>query len=251
MKKKITLCSISLIFLFSLLLSPTQAKADFLIKKKRHTDEVKIMGQTQPAKDEEGATWLGRDKMREDEGQSKSTIVRFDLKKILVLEHDKKQYAEIDLPVDFEKVLPPQAKQMMQMMNVTAKVTETEETQTLNEWGCKKYLVEIGISMMGMEMPMKMEMWVTKDLGIDLDQYEQFYSEMLSLQPMFKDFTEEFKKIDGYPVKTQMTMSMMGTETNSLEEVISVEEMDAPAGTYDIPEGYTKTETYNPFEQKR
>ncbi len=209
------------------------------------------MGQTQPAKDEEGATWLGRDKMREDEGQSKSTIVRFDLKKILVLEHDKKQYAEIDLPVDFEKVLPPQAKQMMQMMNVTAKVTETEETQTLNEWGCKKYLVEIGISMMGMEMPMKMEMWVTKDLGIDLDQYEQFYSEMLSLQPMFKDFTEEFKKIDGYPVKTQMTMSMMGTETNSLEEVISVEEMDAPAGTYDIPEGYTKTETYNPFEQKR
>jgi len=188
--------------------------------------------------------------MREDEGQTKSTVVRFDLNKIFILDHDKKQSVEIDLPIDFDKVLPPQAKQMMQMMKVTAKVTETEETQTVNEWNCKKYLVEIGISMMGMDMPMKMEMWVTKDLGIDLDQYEQFYSEMLSLQPMFKDFTEEFKKIDGYPVKTQMTMSMMGAETNSLEEVISVVEMDAPDGTYDNPETYTKTKSYNPFEQK-
>jgi len=245
------LYSLACLFLFSLVLLPTQAKGDYLIKKKRHTDAVKIMGQSQPAKDEEGATWMGKDKMREDEGQTKSTVVRFDLKKIYIIEHDKKQYAEIDLPVDFDKVLPPQAKQMMQMMKATAKVTQTQETQTINEWNCIKYLVEIGISMMGMEMPMKMEMWVTKDLGIDLDQYAQFYSEMISIQPMFKDFGEEFQKIDGYPVKTEMTMSMMGTETRSLEEVISADEMDVPEGTYDIPEGYTKTDTYNPFDQKR
>ncbi len=251
MKNKQILCSIAISFLLSLVILPTQAKGDFHIKKKRHTDAVKIMGQSQPAKDEEGATWMGKDKMREDEGQTKSTIVRFDLKKIYIIEHDKKQYAEIDLPVDFEKILPPQAKQMMQMMNVTAKVTPTQETQTINEWNCTKYLVEIAISMMGMDMPMKMEMWVTKDTGINLDQYAQFYAEMISIQPMFKDFAQEFQKIDGYPVKTEMTMSMMGTETRSLEEVISVEELDAPAGIYDIPEGFTKTDTYNPFDQKR
>lgn len=251
MKKKMILCSIALLFLFSLILLPTQAKGDYLIKKKRHTDAVEIMGQSQPAKDEGGTTWMGQNMMREDEGQTKSTIVRFDLKKIFIIEHDKKQYAEIDLPVDFDKILPPQAKQMMQMMNVTAKVTETQEAQTVNEWNCTKYLVEIGLSMMGMEMPMKMEMWVTKDLGIDMEQYTEFYTEMLSLQPMFKDFTAEFQKIDGYPVKTEMTMSMMGTETRTLEEVISVEELDPPAGTYDIPEGFTKTDTYNPFDQKR
>lgn len=251
MKKKIALCSMALLFLLSLILLPTQAKGDYLIKKKRHTDPIEIMGQSQPAKDEEGATWLAKDKMREDEGQTKSTIVRFDLKKIFIIEHDKKQYVEIDLPVDFDKILPPQAKQMMQMMTATAKVTKTQETQTINEWNCTKYLVEIGISMMGMEMPMKMEMWVTKDLGIDMEQYIEFYSEMLSIQPMFKDFIEEFQKVDGYPVRTEMTMSMMGAETRTLEEVISVEELEVPEGTFNLPEGFTKADTYNPFEQKR
>jgi hypothetical protein len=48
-----------------------------------------------------------------------------------------------------------------------------------------------------------------------------------------------------------MTMNMMGSEMKSREEVISVEKMDAPEGTYDIPEGYTQSETYNPFQQKR
>lgn len=104
---------------------------------------------------------------------------------------------------------------------------------------------------MGMSMPMKMEMWVTKDLGIDLALYENFYSEILFLQPMFKDFSEEFKKIDGYPVQTLMSMNIMGSETKSREDVVSVEKKDAPAGTYGVPKGYTKSETYNPFEQRR
>ena len=251
MNKKIAPWSTILVFVFSIALFPNPAKADTYIKKMKHTDAVTIMGQTQPEKDEEGVTWMSEKKMREDEGTSKSTIVRFDLKKIYVIEHDKKEYTEIDLPIDLEKVLPPEAQQMAQMMQVTAKVTETEETQKIKDWDCKKYLVEISLSMMGMNMPMKMEMWVTKDLDMDLDLYEKFYTEMLALQPMFKGFTEEFKKIEGYPVMTDMTMNMMGSEMKSHEEVVSVEEKNAPDGTYDIPGGYTKSETFNPFEQKK
>ncbi len=251
MNKKITLWGTILIFALSMALFPNPAKADTYIKKMKHTDAVTVMGQTQPAKDEEGVTWMSADKMREDEGTSKSTIIRFDQNKIYVIDHDKKEYTEIGLPIDFEKVLPPEAQQMMQMMQVTAKVTETGETQNIKGWDCKKYLLELGISMMGMNMPMKMEMWVTKDLDIDLDLYEKFYTEMLALQPMFKDFAEEFNKIDGYPVMTDMTMNMMGSEMKSHEEVVSVEEKDAPEGTYEIPSDYTKSETFNPFEQKR
>jgi len=250
MKKRLTFGSVVLIFAILILFFPAQAKADFHIKKIKHTDAVTIMGQTQPAKDEEGATWMAEDKMREDEGKSRTTIIRFDLKKIFVLDHDKKEISEIDLPIDLEKALPSEAKQMMQMMQVTPKVTATDETQKIKDWNCKKYLVEIAISMMGMKMPMKMEMWVTKDLGVDLKLYEKFYSELLSLQPMFKGFTEEFKKIEGYPVLTSFSMSMMGTETKYREEVVSAEKKDAPPGTYDQPEGYTKA-AYNPFQQKR
>ena len=250
MKKRLTFGSVVLIFAILILFFPAQAKADFHIKKIKHTDAVTIMGQTQPAKDEEGATWMAEDKMREDEGKSRTTIIRFDLKKIFVIDHDKKEISEIDLPIDLEKALPSEAKQMMQMMQVTPKVTATDETQKIKDWNCKKYLVEVAISMMGMNMPMKMEMWVTKDLGVDLKLYEKFYSELLSLQPMFKGFTEEFKKIEGYPVLTSFSMSMMGTETKYREEVVSAEKKDAPPGTYDQPQGYTKA-AYNPFQQKR
>lgn len=251
MRKKFFFWNAALVFAFSIILYPTQAKADFFIKKIKHTDAVTIMGQTQPAKDEEGATWMAKEKMREDEGENKTTIIRFDLKKIYVIDHAQKTYSEIDLPIDLEKVLPAEAKQMMQMMEVTPKVTETDETKKIKDWNCKKYLVEISMSMMGMNMPMKMEMWASKDLEIDLKLYEKFYAEFLSLQPMFKDFAEEFKKIEGYPVLTLFSMTMMGTETKYQEEVVSVEKKDAPAETYDLPQGYSKTETYNPFQQKR
>lgn len=250
MKKKLIFWSIVAAFALSMLLYPVQGRADFFIKKIRHTDAVTIMGKTQPAKDEEGATWMGKEKMRQDEGESKTTIIRLDLQKIYIIDHSKNTYSEINLPIDLEQILPDQAKQMMQMMQVTPKVTKTEETQKIKDWNCIKYLVDINISMMGMNMPMKMEMWVSKDLGIDLDLYEKFSSQVLSLQPMFKDFAAEFKKMEGYPVLTLISMKMMGTETNSREEVTSVEKKDAPAGTYDLPEGYTKT-AYNPFEQKK
>jgi len=251
MRKKFFFWITALVFAFSIILYPTQAKADIFIKKIKHTDAVTIMGQTQPAKDEEGATWMAKEKMREDEGESKSTVIRFDLNKIYVIDHTQKTYSEIDLPIDLEKALPAEAKQMMQMMQVTANVIDTGETQKIKNWNCKKYLVEVGISMMGMNMPMKMEMWVSKDLEIDLKLYEKFYTEFLALQPMFKDFAEEFKKIEGYPVLTLFSMTMMGTETKYQEEVVSVEKKDAPTGTYDPPEEYTKTETFNPFQQRR
>jgi len=68
------------------------------------------------------------------------------------------------------------------------------------------------------------------------------------MNPMLKGLIEEFKKIEGYPVLTKVSMNIMGSETKSQEQVLSVEKKDAPAGTYDLPQGYTKT-AYNPFQR--
>jgi hypothetical protein len=249
MKKSPILVILTLLFVFSLFFTPSHAQADQVIKAKRHSDAFSMMGQSQPAKDEEVTTWLTKNKMRRDEGDT-TTIVRYDLNKIYWIDNAKKTYSELDLPLDMETMLPPQAKQMLDQMEVTSSVTDTGETKTINNWNCKKYLVEIGVSMMGMNMPIKMDFWTSKDLGIDEDMYKKFYAETLSLNPMFKDMVEEFKKIEGYPVRTDFTMNIMGNEQHYWEEVASVEKMDAPAGTYDLPEGYTKTE-FNPFQQQR
>jgi hypothetical protein len=238
---------IILLLALALFLSPTLAKADIFITKAKHTDEVVMMGQVQPAKDEQGMSWMANDKMKEDIGDI-STIARLDLNKIYYINNKDKTYSEIDLPVDFEKILPAEATQYLQMMQVSATVTDTGETQKIKEWNCKKYLAEISISMMGMTMPMTIEMWTSKDLGIDLDTYKKFSKETILLNPMFKGVIEEFQKIEGYPVLTKTSMNMMGSETKSQEQVLSVEKKDAPPGTYDLPQGYTKT-AFNPFQR--
>jgi hypothetical protein len=135
-------------------------------------------------------------------------------------------------------------------MDISSSITDTGETQTINNWKCKKYLVEISVSMMGMDMPITMDMWTSTDLGVDLKEFQELYTKTLAAQPMFKDLIQDFEKMGGYPVLTEFSMDVMGAQQKYREEVISVEKMNAPAGTYDLPEGYTKT-AYNPLDQRR
>ncbi len=244
--KKISGIVVSL-FVLTLLLSPILAKADIFITKTKHSDEVVVMGQVQPAKDEQGISWMANDRMRDDIGDI-STIARLDLNKVYIINNKDKTYSEIDLPIAFDKILPAEAMQYLQMMQVTATVKDTGETQKIKDWNCKKYLAEISVLMMGMTVPMTIEMWTSKDLGIDLDIYKKFRNETLLLSPMFKNIIEEFQKIEDYPVLTKTSMTMMGAETKYQEQVLSVEKKDAPQGTYDLPQGYTKT-AYNPFQR--
>jgi len=70
------------------------------------------------------------------------------------------------------------------------------------------------------------------------------------LNPMFKDAMAELEKMEGITVLQKFSMTMMGAEQKFQEEVISVEKKDAPAGTYELPQGYTK-KAYNPYAQKK
>ncbi|MGB2764784.1 MAG: DUF4412 domain-containing protein [Candidatus Aminicenantaceae bacterium] len=248
MTNKKTLWILISIFAFILFLLPTNTKADILIKKVKHTDEaIDKTGKTQPAKDEQGITWIAKNKMRDDMSET-SMIVRYDLKKIYIIDHSKKAYSEADIPINLEKVLPPETKQMMQMLQVATKFTATDETQKIKSWTCKKYIVEITVSMMGMNMPITMEIWATKDLGIDLKTFHNLYGTILSTTPFTEGLAKEFKKMEGYPILILYSMVMSGSETKSREEVVSVEKKDAPAGTYDLPQGYKKI-PFNPLGQ--
>jgi hypothetical protein len=249
MRKKLFILAPTILIVTALTFAPVLANADHVIKGKKHTDAFSMMGQSQPEKDEETTTWLGKDKMRQDIGDT-TTLIRLDKNKMYIINHTDKTYSEMDLPFKLDEMLPAEAKQMMDSMNISSNITDTGETQTINNWKCKKYLVEISVSMMGMEMPTKMNMWTSKDLGVDIDEFKKLYTKTLEMNPMLKDFIPNFEKIEGYPVLTEFSMDMMGAQQKYTEEVISVEKKGAPAGTYDLPEGYTKT-TYNPFDQRR
>jgi len=234
------------IFFLSLFI-PCISQADHNIKRIKQLTETNSKGEAISTTDENSATWISKDKFRQDEGDHTTTIIRLDREKIYHINHMERTFSAMDLPINLESILPPEARQIFQVMKMSSTVTKTTEAQSIREWASQKYLVDIAISLMGMNMPMKMEIWVSKETGINMKSFRHFYEALLSMNPFTTDLIEELREIEGYPVLTVITMSVEGTKTNSREEVISIEDKKAPKGIYEIPEGYILVD-YNPLD---
>jgi hypothetical protein len=232
---------------FSVFLSPLSVNADHVVKKTKQTTETVMNGSNRKSSTDNGTTWISKNKLRQDDGGTTSIIIRLDKNKVFILNHADNTYSEINLPVKLEESLTPEAKQIIQVMEISSSVTEIQETKVIKGWKSQKFSADISISMMGMDMPMTMEIWTSKETGINLKTFRKFYAVLLSMNPFTKDLVEEFQKIEGYPVLTKISMRIKGVETESLEEVITVEESKTPKGIYDLPSAYTRV-AYNPLD---
>jgi hypothetical protein len=233
-------------FIFAVFFYPLSMNADFVIKKTKQTTEAVKNGSNQKSSEKNGTTWISKNKMRQDDGSATSIIIRLDKNKVFILNHVEKTYSEMDLPLKLEDSLTPETKQIIQAMTISSSVAATKETRVIKGWKSQKLLADISISIMGMAMPMTMEIWISDETGIDLKTFRKFYAVLLSMNPFTNDLVAEFKKIEGYPVLTQISMRVKGVETKSREEVIAVEESRAPRGIYDLPNEYTRV-AYNPL----
>jgi len=228
-----------LVLSLTVLLAAGVAAADYKIVQQHHQDGFSMMGQTHPPTDEEHVTWVGEEKLRLDQG-STSTIVLMDDKKMFIINHDDKRYTEVDLPIDIASLLPPgMAEQMMAMLEFDVTVTASDETKKVGEWNAKRYDMKMTSAMMSMDSVL----WASTETPVNFADYFDLYSEVMSLQPGMDSMMEQMRRIDGYVVSRQGTMSMkfMGeTTVGSSDEVKSIEELAAPAGTYDPPTDYTR-----------
>ncbi len=249
--------------LAGLIFLSTSLQADIFMKQKSHTDGFQMMGQSQPAKEEIQDIWIAQDKIRSDGGEQ-SVILRLDQNKMYMLNHEEKTYAE--LPLDFGEVLDSQMKEamegedmdaeqkesMMKMMQgmseMKVTINPTGETKKIGDWNCQKYIQTME-TMMG---PSTSEIWATEDLKMDYDLYSKFMAAMSGQGGMFgnmmADMMKEMKKIKGIPVLTVSSVNMMGASIKSTQELIEFKEGTAPAGIFDLPKGYKKTEGMN-FKQ--
>lgn len=213
------------------------AGADVKMTQKQHTDAFAMMGQSQPASDETAVIWVGKDRMRSDSG-GESLIIRLDQKKMYMVDHRAKSFSAVDLPVDMKALMPAgMYEQMLQMMQVEAKVTPTDETAQIAGSTARKYLVTLTSAM----MQAKQEVWATTDFDVDYEAFQRMTAETLSLQPGAAGMAKELAKINGVQVRQRTVMSMMGTEVVSSTEVTSAEDVDVPATTYEPPAGYNET----------
>ncbi len=246
MSKKIVPALMGLLLVVALVAAP--ASADTKLMMKSHTDAYQVMGQNQPAQDSDVTFWIGDDKAARSDGDS-TIILRPDQKKLFVVNHANETYSALDLPVDVMAMMPEatrqQMGQMMDAMKMSATVTPTEETQTINDWSTKLWNVSLS-NAMGMKIDSKV--WASQDVDVDLDSFRAMTRAMASLQPGFGEAADELLKVDGVPVVMESTVNMMGTSFQSREEMVSASTEAAPAGTYEVPEGYTEQE-FNPMGQ--
>ena len=211
------------------------AAADLKVVKQTHRDGFSMMGQTQPAEDSEQTTWIGDDRMIMNQGDT-ATIVRLDTNKLYVVNHSTQTFNVLDLPIDLTSLVPPEMKPMLDMMKFEVTVTPVDEHKQVGDWNARRYDMTMSSSM----FTMKSTMWVATVPGYDPVTFQKMYVQLNSLQPGMADVVDEMRKIDGLVVEQQSVMTMMGNEVGTSEKTISIEDVDAPAGTYDPPAGYNE-----------
>jgi hypothetical protein len=227
-------------------LGASPAAADRLLTLKSHTDAMQMMGQNVPAKDETHHYWFGEQAVRNDMGDV-STILRFDQKKMYWINHAEKTYSAIDLPIDFKKLVPPEMAPMMEqmatMMGGSAKVSATDRSGSFGGFDCKYYRADVTMSMMNMAM----DLCVSSTMPVDYKRYQSMVESQAEMLPSTQ-WMKELAKLQGFPVRTETTTSVMGKSFKSQQELVSSEEKSAPAGTYDPPAGY-KEQAFDPMRQ--
>jgi hypothetical protein len=222
---------------FVVLLTAGAAVADIKIVKMTHRDGFTMMGQTQPPSDVEQTTWISANSMFMDQGDT-ATIVRIDTGKLIVINYTHKTYSILDLPIDLEKLLPPEMAQgFLAMMTFEVTITATDEHKTIGEWKVQRYNMTMASKMMTAESTM----WATTNVDFDHEAFHRLYGEMISLQPGMAAAAEEMRQIKGIVVEQETLMTMMGdTTVKSSDTTTSIEELDPPAGIYEPPPDFTE-----------
>jgi hypothetical protein len=220
-----------LIFIAALLvISFTLLHADVYIKQK--TNMGAFMGQ--PPKELIQEYWLGKNKMAVI-SQEQSMILDLDAKKLNMVIHSSKTYIETGLPLDMNKLMPEEMAQMMKGMldGMTISIQPNGQTKKVANWNANGY--DLKITVMGIEI--KMVFWASKDVPFDWKEYSYLYSEIYKAQfNVGEKFMEEFKKVQGFPVETEVDAMGMKATTTTVE----ISQKKPGAGTYSVPAGYTK-----------
>lgn len=229
----------------AMLLSAFPAAADILITRKSTALSAVAPGQ-EPRETLE-RTWVGSNRMAQQDDET-TTIIDLEAKKLFIVNHGARTYNAVDLPIDFNKI-SPQLGQMIEQfgdqMKLAVNVTGGgEEEQTVAGYPTRHYTVE---AQNAMGLAIEVELWVTTEIETDLKDWRRLTGEMASLQPGAADLVEKLMAIEGFPVVQQSTISMMGNRMVTREELVSIEDREAPPGTYSPPEGFVAT-PFNPLQ---
>jgi hypothetical protein len=197
-------------------------------------------------RDSTTTTYFGKSAMRISPQDGKDSIIRFDSKKIISIDNNKKTYSEMTFQqlqdrldeagaaMEENQEEMAAALKMMGMDNISLTVAKAGPGETIEGYATEKYIVK---------GPMQIEIFAAKNLKVPTEYYDYVKLQMPS-NPMFdmKALFDEMKKVEGLPLKTVTTMKMMNMESKTTEVVTSIEKGPIPASVFEIPAGYRRVE---------
>lgn len=231
---------LGLVVLTVLLATPAWTVADTRIVRERLSDSLLDLGRSADAGSSVTVMTLGPSGLRVDHGGT-SLIVRSDEEEMYVLDHEGRRASVVGLPVDVKALLPPQlAEQMLTTMQFEITVRPTDETKKIGPWRARR----VDVTMVSALARVESKVWLTDDLAesVDDDALRRLHREVVAFQPGMGKVADELARLKGVEVASETVMVMsaaLGKPVTSSERVTSVEEVEVPPGTYDIPAGYT------------
>ncbi len=192
-------------------------------------------------------TWFGEGKLREDKGK-RTTIVDLEAKKVFLVDHDAKTYHELSYPVDLREITPPDMHpyldQLESQMALDVEVAPTDERKTIEGRDTRRWNVTIDS---GMGYRLNLTFWVAQDLGFDATQLKRLLSAAAATQPMGREMVDKVMEIDGFPVLTEIRTQIGEQVVETKEELVSIQQIAAPEGTFAPPADYRRT----PFDYRK
>jgi hypothetical protein len=210
-------------------------------------EDLTIVSKVTSAKGEPSTSthYITPERMRMSDGVN-DTIVDLAAGKLVAIDHKKKSYYE----TTFEEMQKYFAQlnemlagnpMMESMMGKVAdvQVQKTAETREILGYTCTKHVLSMGEKF-------KEILWVTPDLKMPVTYYDASKMSYAMMGPMagrFEKMLDEMKKIDGFPLATDVDMKMMGMDASSRSEVIEISKADIGADAFAVPNSYKKTKS--------
>lgn len=213
--------------------------ADVYIRTVTRVDPIIAMGQNMPARESVSEQWISDYFYFVQTGEGFAYLFDSRQNLIYLIAHRTKSYLEIEPPVDYSSLLPPELAMMAQALEqMTISVQPTGETRTINNIKCQGYRLEMTMMM----LPVEINIWASEELPVNLKKFlEKVWPEFVKLELRASGkAVAEINKIRGLWISQESRAQMMGVEVKSRSEVVEITKKTPPKNIYALPQGYRK-----------
>lgn len=222
------------------LLFASSLAADVLLTRKRDADEFLFQGRAAPGvKNQKVEIWIGPDRVRRSEGQT-TLILRLDQKKLYFVNHADRTWSATDLRQEGARWTATAtyiAGPGEDVWRWHAKTEPAGETRKIGSWQAARHRILLS-SETGTADRVQVDWWVAPDLKVDDAPLRTLMLLLASFNPAGDEWLATALALPGHPVLYERVEKQPDVNVKVREELISVKEGEAPAGTYEVPAGY-------------